>query len=216
MTIIHKVHRYQATDAQSSQVKNGNDTQSSQVTNDDNTRSSQVTSDSNAQSSQVTNDNDAQSSQVTSGNDTQVNEDGQVSSEKRGRKRKRNVNSWKRSINKRRHNEGKSCTARSGKTKSARKMKPGCGHGCRYKCQSKFDESERQTLFHSYWQLGDVYKQKQFIAKFASIKVKGKNKLNSGSRRKWTVTYTLPQRQEDGACTSVKVCKTFFSAHIWV
>ena len=87
-------------------------------------------------------------------------------------------------------------------------MKPGCGHGCRYKCQSKFNKSERKTLFHSYWQLGDVYKQRQFIAKFASIIVKGKNKLNNVSRRKWTVTYTLPQCQEDGTSTAVKVCKT--------
>ena len=209
---------------QSSQETKGNDRQCPQVnlltTNDDATPSSLVNpevANNDSQNSQVNSQvlNDIQSSLINSqvGNDSgsQVNEDGKTITLKRGRKRHRDVHNWKRNRTKKRCNEGKSYTTRKGNKKPARAMKPGCGHGCRNKCQGKFNESERHTIFHSYWQLGDIYKQRQFIAKFATIKVTGKNKLlSSSSRRKWTVSYSLPQRQADGSTKAVKVCKTFF------
>ena len=113
-----------------------------------------------------------------------------ASIEKGGRKPKRNREKWKRNIYKRQRNTGKIYVSRTGKIRSARILKRG---RCRYKCKSRFRYSERQNMFHSYWQLGDVDKQRRFIAKYSKNRIKSKN---AGGRRKRTVTYTVPQIQE--------------------
>ena len=223
---------------QHTQVTNDDKIQHTQVTSDNGTQCKQVTSNSCenrevtndnihvsqstqvngnlSQSTKVTCDHTAQSTQVQRDNNsqsTQVSGDNMASKEKRGRKRKRNEENWKRNIHKRQRNTGKSYVSRTGKIRSARTLKRGCAHTCRYKCKSKFSESERQSIFHSYWQLGDVDKQRQFIAKYATIKIKSKN---GGGKRKWTVTYTLPQIQENGKSVAIKVCKTFFQDTIGI
>lgn len=43
-------------------------------------------------------------------------------------------------------------------------MKLPCGNKCRIKCSEQINEEERQKLFDSYWALGDIAQQWQFIS----------------------------------------------------
>lgn len=78
---------------------------------------------------------------------------------------------------KRRRNEGKSYVARDGKIRSERKMKMGCGQGCRYKCHFKFSENAREEIFRAFWNLGDINRQREFISKYAT---ENKKRLRRG------------------------------------
>lgn len=43
-------------------------------------------------------------------------------------------------------------------------MKPACTEKCTIKCSSKITEDERMQIFISFWDLGDLEKQRQYIA----------------------------------------------------
>lgn len=86
----------------------------------------------------------------------------------RGRKKIRDTAKWKRNIAKLWRNEGKSYISLStGKCRSAKLMKDGCGHSCRYKCKTNICDMNRDILFHSFWKLSDVNKQRHFIEKYS-------------------------------------------------
>lgn len=83
---------------------------------------------------------------------------------KRHRERIRDTTKWKRNIAKLRRNERKSCVSLStGKFRSTKLMKVGCGPFCRYKCKSNICSKYREILFLSFWKLSDN-KQRHFIA----------------------------------------------------
>ena len=124
---------------------------------------------------------------------------------KRGRKRSRNEDEWKKNITKRRRNQGKSYTAKSGKSVKARVMRKACGHKCKFSCNNKFSEEAREKVFHQYWAIGDISKQRQFLIKFAQRKLKSRG--SSENNRKHSITYTLPNLQTG---ETHRVCKTFF------
>ena len=48
--------------------------------------------------------------------------------------------------------------------RAERRMKSPCGQKCRLKCSTKIDEETRRTIFDSYWDLGELSKQRQFVA----------------------------------------------------
>lgn len=61
-------------------------------------------------------------------------------------------------------NSGKEyLSLKSGKLIPGRKILPPCNESCRLKCSTRFDQLERQYYFNSFWQLGDVEKQRSFI-----------------------------------------------------
>ena len=129
-------------------------------------------------------------------------------SSRQGRKRVRDVSLWNRNIRKRQRNEGKEYVTVTGKLKSARIMKPGCGVHCRYKCHTNFDMPQRQTLFNIFWALGDINKQRHFISKYCLLRPKSQKK-GASERRKYSLEYKFPH--ENGNTSGiVKVCKTFF------
>ncbi|KAJ8894365.1 hypothetical protein PR048_007016 [Dryococelus australis] len=45
-----------------------------------------------------------------------------------------------------------------------RAIKPLCSEKCKLQCSTKFSEEEREKLFSSYWDLGDLGKRRQYIA----------------------------------------------------
>ena len=75
---------------------------------------------------------------------------------KRGRRRVRNPELWKRNITKRRRNSGKSYEGRGGKQQRSRKIKKGCGDGCKYKCHQNVSEEMREEIFYLFWGCEDV------------------------------------------------------------
>ena len=126
-----------------------------------------------------------------------------------GRKRVRDKCNWKRNLAKRAKNEGKSYLSLStGKQIGARLMKSGCGEKCRYKCHCKFSQAQRESIFHSYWQLGNVTKQWQFLNNYASYKPKlSSNSKSTGQvNRQFRIVWSLPSQSNE----QIQVCKTFF------
>ena len=80
----------------------------------------------------------------------------------------------KKNITKRRRNQRKSYTAKSGKSVKARVMRKACGHKCKFSYNNKFSEEAREKVFHQYWAIGDISKQRQFLIKFAQRKLKSR------------------------------------------
>ena len=130
----------------------------------------------------------------------------------RGRKRKRDPANWQRNIAKRRCNSGESYINKKGIQKPARRMKHACGYNCRFKCQSKYPNEIREEIFHSFWKLADIDKQRQFILQYTEKKQKKKTKLGQTNRRKSSISWFLPNPNYQSHCDNikVKVCKTLF------
>ncbi len=94
------------------------------------------------------------------------------------------------------------------KQKEARKIKPPCKETCRMKCTSNISHDQRQHIFESYWNLGDIDLQREYIAK-CTKEVKPiyrciREKRQRGPRGN-NIWYSFPV---DGTLT--RVCKTFF------
>ena len=122
---------------------------------------------------------------------------------RRGRKRTRSVKNWKRSLSKKHRNCGDEYVTSRGAVRARRRIKKGCGDGCRLRCHSRILPTERENIFHAFWQLGDVTRQREFIVKHC-CKV-GSRKMLGSSRRKFTLRYSF---QLNG--NAAGVCKQFF------
>lgn len=46
----------------------------------------------------------------------------------------------------------------------AKKLLPPCSQKCRLKCSEKFKEEVRQKIFHEYWDMANLQRQRDFIA----------------------------------------------------
>ena len=123
----------------------------------------------------------------------------------RGRKRSRNPENWKRNKAKRSCNTGQRYVNIKGKIKKAKTVKKGCGLKCRFQCHSAFTEEDRENISHSYWKLGDVTQQRQFLLKYSAPQKKKSKKQCSNRKREKSFMWTLPLNG-----TPVRVCKTFF------
>lgn len=75
---------------------------------------------------------------------------------KKGRKRKRDEESWKQNKAKSLRNAGKQYINKKNKEIKPRSVQPPCGDKCRLKCCEKISEDQRQTIFNVYWKLGRV------------------------------------------------------------
>ncbi|GFS88945.1 uncharacterized protein TNCV_5037941 [Trichonephila clavipes] len=93
------------------------------------------------------------------------------------RKRKIRVQKWQRSERKGQRNSGKAYNYikriedNDGKIidrivlwKEERKLLPPCGDKCRLTCRNKFTEEQRKYIFNEYWKMGDLQRQRDFIA----------------------------------------------------
>ncbi|XP_073969707.1 uncharacterized protein [Rhodnius prolixus] len=133
-----------------------------------------------------------------------------VSPVKKGVKRKRNVDQWKRNVLKKARNSGEAYQthSQSKSIRGPRKLKPPCGQHCKLKCSTKFTAEERMQLFSTYWALGDLNKQRDYI----------KNSMETiMPRYRYTrVGGTRNARQHNNAFyfnknnQKIRVCKVFF------
>ncbi|KAL4711225.1 hypothetical protein ACJJTC_019066 [Scirpophaga incertulas] len=129
---------------------------------------------------------------------------------KKGRKRKVNAEQWQRNQQKKARNSGKEYkrNTKDEKLRPERKMKQPCTEKCRIKCAMKFTEEERVQIFSDYWALGDLSKQRQYIA----------NSMKTIQSRYQYVRVggTRPRRQSNNAFyfrldgKDIRVCKVFF------
>lgn len=121
------------------------------------------------------------------------------------RKRVRNTSKWSRNIKKTKLNTGKGYINASGKEVAKKEMKPPCSDKCRLKCASTVPNHEREVLFDSYYKLGDITRQRDFLTK-CIIPITPKYQYpREGSKRSLNCAYYF---EVNGKKT--RVCKTFF------
>ncbi|CAG5005425.1 unnamed protein product [Parnassius apollo] len=80
---------------------------------------------------------------------------------KKGKKRIRNPQKWKKNISKELKNSGKEYVSRTGKNIDAKVMRPPCN--CRLQCRNQFSEDQRRQIFESYWNLASIQRQRDFL-----------------------------------------------------
>lgn len=129
------------------------------------------------------------------------------SPKKCGKKRPLKKSAWIKEISKRQRNSGKGYVS-SSKTKkvfSERKLLPTCASKCRFQCSRKFSEEERKLIFDTYWKLGDLERQRSFIAENVEAVIPNRNFNNPNMHRHVIHAFYLHVRG-----SKVRVCKLFF------
>lgn len=139
------------------------------------------------------------------------------------RKRRRCVDQWQKNSAKAFRNHGQSyeVTKKIKKVdgsietvlikKDARKMLPPCGDKCRQKCSMKFSHTEREDIFKAYWNLGNLQRQRDFIAaNVMTIKPKYRYQKEDSNRRLNTGCYLTRNGCKE------RVCKQFFVATLGI
>lgn len=130
----------------------------------------------------------------------------EVSATKKTRKRKKNPNEWKRNKIKSLRNSGQAYVTLNKRTPVAqRQMKPPCGANCKLKCSVKFTEEERSKLFHKYWDLADIVKQRSFIVTLIHELIRDDN--NTQGRKKRANNNVFYFLKDD---KKIRVSKVFF------
>lgn len=140
--------------------------------------------------------------------DEQVTLDNEINIIKKEYKRKKKANPdmWVRNKRKFARNKGESYIASNGKVIEAKQIKPNCGT-CRLLCTQRISEEVRLKNFHHFYELGDLEKQRKFIAEHVKI---------FDTRRKSTIKSKTIQRtfhlddygENDNEL--IQVCKTMF------
>lgn len=135
----------------------------------------------------------------------------EVSVQAVSRKRIKDETKWKRNIIKTCRNSGVSYKDWKGKQKNERQIQKGCSVKCRKNCHNNFSFNNRLTIFGSYWKLGDINRQRDFIFKHVVQKEKCRQRIRKhhnsdrSKNRQYSLYYYFPK---DNALKPV--CKTFF------
>ena len=93
-----------------------------------------------------------------------LGENNEIERPPRSRKRQ-SVETWKRNERRRARAKGEQYISSRGKNIQARIMGPGCGVKCRFYCSDKITREERINIFHEYYKIEDVERQRDFIGK---------------------------------------------------
>lgn len=117
---------------------------------------------------------------------------------------------WKIHVRKQKRNLGQEYISRKNDIIPARAMRCPCSGNCRLQCSTKFTEAERQIIFKKFCAIGDIDKQRYFLAK--SIKeVSPKYRYGKGRAKNHAYYFTTKSWP-----SGVRVCKTFFTATLGI
>lgn len=123
------------------------------------------------------------------------------------RKRKRNVDMWKKNIKKRLRECGMTYEGQGGKVHRSRRVQEStCEKTCFLECGRMISEKQRKIIHKKFWSLNDAEKG-QFYSKFV-VKVPTERKRSANqnySRRKFSYKYFLETNQR-----RYRVCQRFF------
>lgn len=103
--------------------------------------------------------------------------------QQRGRKRKREPDNWQRNQRKRLRNAGLSYINNNNKSVLARTVKPKDCTTCRYKCNQKVGEPERQEMLKHFWEMGDKDRQRDFVIHHIDTQEKKRGKKQDSRRQ---------------------------------
>jgi hypothetical protein len=163
---------------------------------------------SSSSSSTSSSSSSSSSSSASSSDNEAVNDQEAMSSpKKRGRKRTRNPNGWKKNIAKKLRNSGNEYKSiKTGKIVQAKKVGAPCTDNCRLACSSNFTQEKRVQIFNCYWELGSIERHRDFLSscvrplEIASRRIKTNRRY---PRQGNSAFYLLNDGQ------SFRVCKTF-------
>lgn len=133
-----------------------------------------------------------------------------VSPAKKGIKRKRRPETWTRNKQKQLQNAGKAYTMHTKEKtmRTERRLKPPCGEKCRLISSSKIDEEARMEVFNSYWDLGELSLQCQFLANSITAIEPTYRYVSIGGSRQPRALNRAFHFHVNGE--KVRVCKLFF------
>ena len=123
---------------------------------------------------------------------------------RRGRCRFRDTSTWKCHVRKRLRNSGKGYNSRDGKVRREKLLKPGCGAKCRLRCHDRIPVEQREEIFQSYWKIGNLHAQRQFLVTHVTRNPTCRASKSSHHRKR-SLKYAF---HVDGLV--LPVCKTFF------
>lgn len=125
---------------------------------------------------------------------------------KKGKKRQKNMENWISVRNKKLRNTGQPYTSyKTKKLVRGREIKRPCSEKCRTRCWEKFTEEERKIIFDTYWKMGNLQRQRDFIVgSMKKVEPKYRYVRGENSRLANNAFYF----QKDGQY--LKVCKLFF------
>lgn len=124
-------------------------------------------------------------------------------------RRPRRPETWISTKRKTLRNSGQSYLNSSGRLVEARTMKESCGTACRSKCMTKVTEEDRQHNFKTFWDLGDVVKQRRFIY-LHIVSSEPKRRRGQNTNRTLTHNFFLDAKDGQGNYQPVQVCKKLF------
>ena len=130
-----------------------------------------------------------------------------VVSEVRGRRRKRDVSRWKKTMRKRLRNSGQEYTSVSGKTVASKTRHRLENHTCPLKCAEKLSDVQLDKIFDGFWALKSWSLQNAYLCGLVQQRAVSRRYTPKGrdSRRSITRYYYLSSA--DGC---VRVCKSMF------
>lgn len=123
---------------------------------------------------------------------------------KRGKKRPRNVNNWKKVKSKLLKNSGQSYTSRTGKPVEAKKIGPPCKDKCILSCSKNLTDDFRSQLFKNYWELSSLQRQRDFLISCIEPLVPKYRRITATEPRKTNCAFYVTNNDK-----KVRVCKTF-------
>lgn len=134
------------------------------------------------------------------------NENNEQPSPKKGKKRTRNPEKWKKNKAKLLKNSGKGYQSRTGKIVKERVMGPVCSNRCQLSCSVKVKDDIRAKLFEEYWNLASLQRQRDFLSScIEPLNVKYRRIFSSNTEpRRQNCAFFL---QIDGK--RIRVCKPF-------
>lgn len=133
-----------------------------------------------------------------------------VSPAKKGIKRKKRPETWKRNKQKQLRNTGKAYSMHTNKkeTRAERTLKPPCSEKCRLNCSSKINQEHRMEIFTSYWNLGDLTMQRQYLANSITPIEPSYRYIRVGGSRQPRAMNNAFYFHVNGE--KIRVCKLFF------
>lgn len=111
---------------------------------------------------------------------------------------------WKREHLKYLRNTGQAYVTKGAKIQTARRVQPACT-SCKMRCTEKFTDKQRETIFRHFWSLGNVEKQRIFIAQNLEP-IKPKYRYSHSNR-----TFNFAYHFDNEKGQKLRVCKIFFS-----
>ena len=103
---------------------------------------------------------------------------------RQSRVRKRNPGAWQDSTRKRLRNSGHSYVGKNGQHHDKKLLGSGCGYACNKKCHSQFTGEERERIFHGYWKLEDIDRQRGYIVQHVSKITAKRHRRNAKADKK--------------------------------